>query len=193
MSLRSRLIVLLAASFSLGMLEAVAQETYVCVWRNPETTMKRIFKAAKDYRSLTREITPEQRQAIEKELGLELLPGQRDIFQYYEMVGEDNEVIGFVIAASQKGTYGAIEFVFGMGVDLKINGIYIQRARERDKEFKKREFLDSFLGKGAKEVVAMKYGEEIEAKETSGTQSVLNGIKKELITFDLIVGGSLQR
>ena len=186
MNLKPRFIMLLTAVCSILAAEVFSQESYVCVWRNPEVTMRRIFRQAKDYRTVTLKISPEQLKAIEKQLGQELLPGQRDIFQYYEMVDSSSAVIGYIIAASQKGTYGAIEFVFGLDTDLKINGIYIQRARERDREFKKKEFLNSFLGKGTEDIIEIKIGEDIKVKETAGTLSVLNGIRKELIAYDVL-------
>jgi len=185
MNLRYRFITLLAAACSMLTVELFAQESYVCVWRNPEVTMRRIFRTAKDYRTVIKKISPAQRKVIEKELGQELLPGQRDIFQYYEMLDSSSSVIGYIIAASQKGKYGAIEFVFGTDTDMVIKKVYIQRARERDREFKKKEFLDFFAGKAAGDVAEMEIG-DTGAKETVGTLCVLNGIRKELIAYDVL-------
>ena len=170
--------------FSLISTSVYAQEIYICVWRNPERTMRRIFPEAMDYKTVTKDISPEERKIIEERLGSELLPGQRETFQYYELLGGNGELLGYIIAASQKGEFGVIEFVFGLDIKRKINGIYIQRARERDREFKKKEFLQAFIGKGVEDVDKMELSNDITAKKTTGTAAVISGIKKELIALD---------
>ena len=147
--------------------------------------MGRIFKDAKDYKSQSRKISKEKRALIEKKLGSELLPGQRDFFQYYEMTGKDGKNIGHIIACSQKGQYGAVEVVFGLDDKHKINGIYVQRSRERDRSFKKRNFLDRFIGKSVNE--ARDFPKLHKGKKTPGTEAVIRGLMKELITFKEIV------
>jgi len=156
-----------------------AEETYQCIWRNPERTMMRIFPDAKDYKTITKKIPAEDLELIEERAG-KLLPGQKDAFQYYELNGEENASLGYIFASTQKGEYGAIEFVFGIGNTGEIIGIYIQRSRERDKEFKKQEFLDLFIGKTINEL------DKIEYVETVGTQAVFYGLKKELTAFQVL-------
>lgn len=164
----------------------LAQETYICVWTNPERTMTRIFADAKDYKTITKKITKEQREKIEKKLGSILLPGQRESFQYYELLNAKGATLGHIIGASQKGEYGAIEFVFGIDKENKIKAIYIQRAREKDTEFKKVEFLKQFIGKTMKDMEKVELGKDIKAKNTIGTKAVVLGIRKELITLDIL-------
>lgn len=151
--------------------------------------MTRIFPDARDYKTVNHAITPQERAAIEAKLGFALLPGQRDQFQYFEMTGDGGKKIGTIIAASQKGEFGAIEFVFGMDTLGVIRGIYIQRARERDVRFKDRAFLDLFLGGsiGKEQTFGAKY----KGPKTIGTEAVINGLKKELVTFGQI-GGALK-
>lgn len=163
----------------------VAQEQFICVWRNPERTMTRIFPNAQDYRTVSKSISTQQRENIEKRLGSQLLPGQREQFQYYEMLDKNGVVIGYTIASSQRGQFGAIEFVFGKNLDNTIKGIYIQRARERDDGFRSREFLDSFLGKGADKAVKLKEQE----KYSQAMNAIVLGVKKEFITFQELVLG----
>lgn len=156
-----------------------SEETYQCIWRNPERTMMRIFPDAKDYKTITKKISEEDLTVIEERAGA-LLPGQKDAFQYYELFGKDNASLGYIFASTQKGEYGAIEFVFGVNTKGEIIGIYIQRSRERDKEFKKKEFLDLFIGKTISEV------DELEFTETIGTLAVISGLKKELTAFEVV-------
>ncbi|MEK7475990.1 MAG: hypothetical protein AAB152_10215 [Candidatus Coatesbacteria bacterium] len=160
---------------------AGAEEKYICVWRNPERTMRRIFPQARDYRTVTRPISAAAVAAIEAKAGGPLLPGQREQYQYYEMLDAGGKRLGAIIAASQKGEYGAIEFVFGLDLSRSVNGIYIQRARERDGDFKKREFLDSLLGRGPGDLKAL--DALIGEKRTTGKVAVVTGLKKELAAF----------
>ncbi len=162
-----------------------AEETYVCIWRNPERTMMRIFPEAEDYKTIRKKISPEQLKTIEGRAG-KLLPGQRELFQYFELTDNTNRPLGYIFASSQKGEYGAIEFVFGLDNDKKINGIYIQRSRERNNEFKKKAFLDRFIGRGITDIESMETGKDIKADSSTGNLAVLSGVKKELAAFDLL-------
>ncbi len=157
---------------------AYAEESYMCIWRNPERTMVRIFPDAMDYKTVTKKISSENLKKIEDRAG-KLLPGQREVFQYYELTGNSTS-LGYIFASTQKGEYGAIEFIFGLDKESKITAIYIQRSRERDKEFKKKEFLSQFVGKNLKDIENLKF------KSTTGTQAVMSGIKKELATFEVL-------
>ena len=164
-----------------------AQDVYLCVWRNPERTMTKIFPNARDYKTVTVPISTEKLRIIEDRLGFELLPGQQDRFQYFEMTGEEGQVVGTIIAASQKGEYGAVEFVFGLNTELVIKDIYIQRARERNQFFKKREFLDNFVGFSIKETV--NFNQIYKGEITPGTKAVIQGLIKELVAFEVLVLG----
>jgi len=155
-----------------------AQEEYKCIWRNPERTMVRIFPEALDYKTINKKITLENLKAIEAKAGT-LLAGQRELFQYYELMANENS-LGYILTSTQKGEYGAIEFVFGIDKEGTIIALYIQRSRERDKEFKKKAFLDAFIGKNLEGIDTIKF------TKTVGTQAIISGIKKELITFEIL-------
>ena len=159
-----------------------AQEVYPCIWRNPERTMVKIFPQAKDYRTMSAKISREKLAVIEKKLGSKLLPGQREQFQYHELIDSSGTLLGWIIPSAQKGEYGAIEFVFGLDRQNKVNGVYVQRSRERDKEFKKEEFLSQFAGKSVSDGEGLAAG--IKAVKTKGTESVIQGFRKELIAFN---------
>jgi Na+-translocating ferredoxin:NAD+ oxidoreductase RnfG subunit len=140
--------------------------------------MVRLFPDAVDYKTITKQISAKNLQKIEDKAG-KLLAGQREAFQYYELMAKEKS-LGHILTSTQKGEYGAIEFVFGIDKENKIISIYIQRSRERDREFKKREFLDKFIGKSLKDI------ENIKFKSTIGTQAVISGIKKELTAFETL-------
>ncbi|MBD3317945.1 MAG: hypothetical protein GF344_19345 [Chitinivibrionales bacterium] len=147
--------------------------------------MTKIFPNAYDYRTVNEKIAPKQLAAIEKTLGFEVLPGQRDVFQYFTMTGEKGEPIGTIIAVTQKGEYGAVEIVFGFDTSMVVKGLYVQRARERDRRFKKREFLDLFVGRNAKD--ALSFDKVYTGEATPGTDAVIRGLKKALVAYDILV------
>ncbi|MCU0609587.1 MAG: hypothetical protein MUF22_07465 [Chitinispirillaceae bacterium] len=149
--------------------------------------MTRIFPDAKDYRTVNNALSAAQRAAIESKLGFALLPGQRDQFQYFDMTGTGGKTIGTIIAASQKGEFGAIEFVFGMDTNDVITSIYVQRAREKNTDFKDRKFLDLFIGLKASD--AWKLDRIYKGEKTKGTDAVIKGLKKELVSFEEIRKG----
>lgn len=147
--------------------------------------MTRIFPDAKDYVTVNLKISPKECEAIEKELGFELLPGQRDRFQYFQMTGEGGKRIGTTIAGSQKGEFGAIEFVIGFDTAGTVKDIYIQRSRERDQSFKDRSFLDQFKNLNIAEI--KKFKNEYKGPATKGTLAVINGVMKEIETYKKLV------
>jgi len=146
--------------------------------------MTKIFPNARDYKSIAARINSEQRVIIEKSIGYQLLPGQQDVFQYYEMTDSAGRVIGSIIPSSQKGEFGAVEFVFGLDPDLTIRDIYIQRARERDSSFKKREFLDLFADRSIREKETIQQFEN--GGLTPGKQAVIRGIVKEIAVMEAL-------
>lgn len=158
-----------------------AQDVYLCVWRNPERSMTRIFPDAKDYATVNLKVSPQQCEAIEKKLGFKLLAGQRDQFQYFRMTGAGGKSVGTIIAASQKGEFGAIEFVVGFDTTNTLKDIYIQRSRERDQRFKDRAFLDMFKGMTMHDV--KKIEKVYSGPKTHGTTAVIHGLMKEIVAY----------
>ncbi len=164
---------------------SLAQEVYICVWRNPERTMTRLFPEARDYRTVSLAIAGEQLEKIERRLGDAVLPGQREQFQYFEMLDREGRIIGYTQAMTQRGEFGAIEFVFGMDNDYRIVGLYIQRQRERDRRFRQSDFLDNFIEVSTDDADGLDDPEGDAA--TTGTRAVTQGIRKALIAFDELV------
>ncbi len=163
----------------------MAQEKFICVWRNPERTMTKLFPEARDYKTKTVDISKEKLTAIETRIGMEVLAGQRKQFQYFEMLNGDGEIVGYTSAITQKGEFGAIEFVFGLSTEHKIIGIYIQRARERNREFKEPSFLETFVGKGISTVDSIV--DPLGENANHGSKAIVNGLRKELVSFDELV------
>jgi hypothetical protein len=147
--------------------------------------MTKIFPNARDYKTINVKIEKESRLAIEKISGSELLPGQRESFQYFDMLDDKGKRIGTVIAASQRGEYGAIEFVVGFDTLDIINGLYIQRSREKNVTFKERSFLDQFIGKPVIQVST--FDKLYKGNRSIGSDAVIRGLKKEFASYNELV------
>lgn len=155
----------------------------VCVWRNPERTMTKIFPDAGDYKTITKIISEEKRKTIEERLGGQLAAGESKDWIYYEITGKRGETLGYIIADAEKGEYGVIEIVMGIFPNGKVKEIYIQRSSEKDKEFKSKEFLEQFIGKTIKDPVQI--GGDIKTgSQSTAVKAVMLGIRKMLIFYD---------
>lgn len=152
----------------------------VCVWRNPERTMTRIFADASDYKTITKIISHEKRAIMEDRLGESLTAGESKDWIYYEITGKKGETLGFILSDAEKGEYGVIEIIMGITLDGRIEGLYIQRSQERDKQFKSREFLDQFANK---DLVDLERGIHVD-DESIASRAVLFGVKKMIIFYE---------
>jgi hypothetical protein len=175
----------LRSLMALALIFALVTESFadVCVWRDPEKTMSKLFPAAKDYKSIDRKISPEKREAIERRLGRPLDPGEREDWIYYRLTDAKGQTLGFVIADAEKGEYGVIEIVMGITTDGKVKAVYVQKARERNKEFKSPEFLTQFAGKTHQD--AIQIGKDIHVKERAvAANEVAFAVRKMLVFYD---------
>lgn len=162
----------------------------VCVWRDPEQTMAKLFPEAIDYRTVTRKIKAATARKIEKLAGVPLDASERAEFNYYEItgrVGGKTQQVGTVLALAGAGEYGAIEVVIGLDPEARIVGVYIQRMREKkSKKLRANDFLGQFTGKTVADPVTL--GDDIQpvkdANAASGTITV--AVKKMLAFFEVL-------
>lgn len=140
-----------AATFAVSVLLAASAYADVCVWRDPERTMQRLFPNARDYKSVIVKLTPQHIAAIEKVLGSKLDPTESREYNFYDITGVTGgrpSRLGMVMALAGKGEYGAIEVVLGLDPGNRIVGVYVQRAREKGRKALESEaFLKQFAGK----------------------------------------------
>lgn len=162
----------------------------VCVWRDPERTMSKLFPAAGDYKTVTKKITAETARIISERAGVRLDDSERSEFNYYEITGRvDGKVhrLGTVLALAGTGEYGAIEVVAGLDNDNRIVGVYIQRIRERNGDkLRSEDFLGQFRGKSIADPLDL--GKDIKpvSEAMTASRAISNAVKKMLVFYDVL-------
>lgn len=163
----------------------------VCVWRDPERTMQKIFPAARDYKTVTAKMTPGWIAAIEKGIGTPLDESEKKEFDRYEIIGANAQKMGTVLALAGKGEYGTIEVVMGVDASGKIVGVYIQRSRERvTRALQSPEFLKQFAGKTRND--GFEVGRDIQPASPdaeAASRVVAFVVKKMLVFYDVLTSG----
>ena len=169
---------------------AVNARADVCVWRDPERTMQRIFPQARDYKTVTVKMG-DKVSAIEAKLGgTKMDESEKGEFNYYDILGGSGK-LGTIMALAGKGEYGTIEVVIGLDPSGKIIGTYIQRSRERvTKALESPEFLNQFAGKSKKGGVDDKAIKPASPDAASASRVVAFTIKKMLVFYDVITSGT---
>jgi len=166
----------------------------VCVWRDPERTMQKLFPQSRDYKTRTEKMTPERIAAIEKALGARLEDTERKEFDLYEITGSVDgkpQKVGMVLALAGKGEYGAIEIVIGVDGGGKLVGVYIQRSRERvTSALRSPDFLKQFAGKTKQDEFDV--GKDIKPASPdaeAASRVVAFVVKKMLVFHDVLTSG----
>lgn len=159
----------IALCFSLFVATPLAAFADVCVWRDPERTMSKLFPEAQDYSTITIKLTPEHVARIEKRLGAPLDESEKHEFNFYELKSKQGGkvvTLGHAVALGGKGEYGVIEVVIGVDPSRKIRAAYIQRSSERaKKEIESPAFLSQFKGKSFSD--SFEFGKDIKSPPTA--------------------------
>lgn len=154
----------------------------VCVWRDPERSMLKLFPEARDYRTVTRKLDAAAIARIEQLIGEPLEPGEKTEFNFYEITGAGRS-LGWVMALAGMGEYGVIEVVVGLEPDHRIRGVYLQRVRERKAEaLKLPVFLDQFKGKRAREPLTVN-----PAPGAEKASHEIARVVKKMLAFDAVL------
>jgi hypothetical protein len=171
---------------SLLLVSAIAYAD-VCVWRDPERTMQKIFPQASDYKTITVKITPEHIKLIEKAIDTNLDESEKGEFNFYDIMGivnDKTEKIGTIIALAGKGEYGVIEVVIGIDNKNKIVGAYIQRSRERvTKELQSSEFLSQFKNKTKDDSFELGKDIKLASSDAEAASRVVSFVIKKMLIF----------
>jgi len=164
------------------LLQSSLAQADVCVWRDPERTMVKLFPEAKDYKTEVYKLKPDQIERIEALAGEPLLPGEKEEYNLYAITA-DGRTLGWVLALAGTGEYGVIETVVGLNVDHSIRGVYLQRVRERQQEALKSEvFLGQFRGKTQKD--------SLDIKPVAGAEkasAVIVRLVKKMLAYDAVL------
>lgn len=154
----------------------------VCVWRDPERTMARLFPEARDYRTVVYKPTPAQVARIGSLAGQPLTPDEAREFNIYEIT-DGKRVIGKVLALAGPGEYGTIETVMGIGPDQRVRGVYIQRIREKQRTaIQAQTFLGQFRGKSL--APPLKIDPPVGAEQPA---QVVIGLVRKMLAFNQVL------
>ena len=163
------------------LLSNVAQAD-VCVWRDPERTMIRLFPEAKDYKTEVYKLKPDQIERIEALAGMPLHSTEKVEYNLYAITA-DGRTLGWVLALAGTGEYGVIETVVGLDADHSIRGVYLQRVRERKrKALKSADFLGQFRGKTQQDSLDIKPVAGAEKASTEITRLV-----KKMLAYEAVL------
>jgi len=166
---------------SLLLLSSWAQAD-VCVWRDPERTMVRLFPEAKDYKTEVYKLKPDQIDRIEALAGMPLHSTEKVEYNLYAITA-DGRTLGWVLALAGTGEYGVIETVVGLDADHRIRGVYLQRVRERKrKALKSDDFLGQFRGKTQQD--------SLDIKPVAGAEKAsieITGLVKKMLAYEAVL------
>ncbi len=157
----------------------------VCIWRDPDKDIKKIFPQATGYKSVVRRYNKKEKEIIEKLINKELDPDETE-FTFY-LIFMNKKRIGTVLTHTEKGQYGAIEVVIGLDSLNRVQKVLIQRDREiKSKELRSENFLNQFKGKSFKDTIEInKTIKPIKGAEKA-SKSIAFSVKKMLIIYEIL-------
>lgn len=168
-----------------GLLCVQSASADVCVWRDPERTMVRLFPQAQDYRTVIHKLDASRISRIEALIGEPLEPAEKHEFNVY-VITADQRVLGWVLALAGRGEYGTIETVIGLELDHRIRGVYLQRIRERARSALQSDaFLGQFKGKSIKDSLSVTL-----AAEAPAASAEIARVVKKMLAFDAVLNPS---
>ena len=169
----------------LGVLGLSTAWADVCVWRDPERTMVRLFPEARDYRTDVYKLDANKISRIEALFGEPLEPAEKHEFNIY-VITADQRVLGWVLALAGRGEYGAIETVIGLEPDHRIRGVYLQRIRERARQALQSDaFLSQFKGMNIGRPMTI-----APATEAPAASAEIARVVRKMLAFDAVLNST---
>lgn len=157
----------------------------VCIWRNPDKDIKKIFPKATSYKSIIRRYNKRQKEIIERLIKKELDPDETE-FTFYHIY-MNKKKIGSVLTHTEKGQYGAIEVVIGLDSLNRVQKVLIQRDREiKSKELRDENFLNQFIGKSYKDTIEINKTIKPVKGAEKASEAVSFSVKKMLIVYEIL-------
>jgi hypothetical protein len=157
----------------------------ICLWRNPDKDIKKIFPQATRYQSVIRRCNKEEKKKIESLISKSLDPDESE-FTFYQIF-TNKKRIGTVVTHAEKGEYGAIEVIIALDTLRKVKKVLIQRDREiKSKELRSESFLKQFEGKSFKDTIEVgKTIKPVKGAEKA-SKAIAFSVKKMLIVYEIL-------
>jgi len=185
-------VTLLTMWFAMCALATATVDAANCALRNPDRQIYEIFPDATNYRSVVKQVDIELRLAIEERLGGALVFGDLGKHTVY-VVFRDSVPLGFIHARSELGTYGSVELVWAIDLDMRIKDFRVQRSREKHTDAIRTDvFRKHLIGRSAGQLRSL-MSDSNKAVDTAALQvstdakqiariAVLSGAKTLIIT-----------
>ena len=168
------------------LLTAVVADAALCVWRQPDSDIAGIFGKG-SYKTVFEDITPAQRQRIEKRLGF-ALDADETQFKFFP-VFQGRRQVGTVMTHAGKGQFGAIEVVVAVvptDSGVAVREVRVQRDREKAKAaLRGARFLNQFKGMTAGSDFTL--GRRVKTAASGAekaSQSIASAVRKMLVVHD---------
>ncbi len=154
-----------------------------CPWRQPRADVDALFPGAVRYERETH-ILSGLRTELSKQLG-RAPTGDENALLVYRVYDESDRALGAVLTRRVKGAYGAIELVLGVGRNVEVRGLRLQRHREPDtvaEALQEPSWLGRFVGARAdgswpaEEALA-----SVPAEARQSAQAIVGGVRSMLI------------
>jgi len=100
-----------------------------CALRDPVAAIHELYPDSTSFKSFVGTVGPEIREALRIELPFDFHFNEFGRHTLYT-VFDSGAPVGLVHARSELGEWGLDEFVWGLDLDLRIHGLYLQRTRD---------------------------------------------------------------
>lgn len=112
-----------------ALLPASARAQAFCALRDPHTSIAALYPEATSHRSIVRSLGPTERERMQAEFGQELRSTELGRHTVYAVFRETTP-LGLVHVRSEKARFGMVEIAWALDLDLRIDGLEIQRGHD---------------------------------------------------------------
>jgi hypothetical protein len=161
-----------------------AERSPVCPWRDPLRDLSLLFPGATNFiletKALSGSIVP-----IRKRLGRDMTTDENPLRIF--RVQQENQIVGSVLLARVKGSYGGIEIVVGVKTNTTVRGVLVQSQREPPQTagaVTNTAWLDGFVGMSPGS--RMRPGEDlanVPPGARASAQAIADGVRSQLIVL----------
>ncbi len=153
------------------------------VYLTPDQALKEAFPDADSTRVEVHPLTPDIKARAERKLGWRVEESEVKVHLGYRA----GQRLGYAVIAEQVGLYRPITFLVKVGLDGRVEDVWIMVYREsRGGEIKRSRFLSQYEGKGAKDPIRLNRDIIGITGATLSVRAVSAGVKRVVTLIDEI-------